>query len=141
MRSPDLDRMKAQAKALRRALKSAGTPVSHAQALELLAQQHGARDWNTLHARLSCSNAPPELALGDRIAGRYLGQPIAGTVVALSGPASHRTIELHLDQPVDVVVFEGFSNWRQRIRATIDETGRSHRCTSDGVPQLVVQRA
>lgn len=141
MRSPDLDRMKAQAKALRRALESAGTPVSHAQALELLAQQHGARDWNTLHARLSCSNAPPELALGDRITGRYLGQPIAGTVVALSGPASHRTIELHLDQPVDVVVFEGFSNWRQRIRATIDETGRSHRCTSDGVPQLVVQRA
>src|SRR5690606_31658729 len=48
-----IDNAKAQAKALRAALQAQGTAISHAQALELIARQHGARDWNTLHARLA----------------------------------------------------------------------------------------
>lgn len=132
---------KAQAKALRAALQTQGNAISHAQALELIAHQHGARDWNTLHARLTARNAPPELALGDRVRGRYLGQPFAGKVIGLSGPASHRQIEIRFDQPVDVVEFASFSNLRQQIRALIDETGRSHRRTSNGAPQLVVEPA
>ena len=83
-----VDEAKAQAKALRAGLQSQGHAISHAQALELVARQHGARDWNTLHARLSRRNAPPDLALGDRVRGRYLGQPFTGRVLALSGPAS-----------------------------------------------------
>lgn len=135
-----LDNAKAQAKALRAALQAQGTTISHAQALELIARQNGAKDWNTLHARLALGNAPPALALGDRVRGRYLGRPFLGQIIGLSGPASHRHIEICFDQPVDVVSFESFSNLRKQIRATIDENGRSHRHTSDGAPQLVVER-
>lgn len=134
------DMAKAQAKALRIALQAQGTLISHAQALELIARQHGAKDWNTLHARLALRNAPPELALGDRVRGHYLGQSFAGRIIGLSGPPSHRLIEIRFDQPVDVVRFESFSNLRHQIRATIDETGRSHRHTSDGVPHLIVEK-
>lgn len=133
-----IDEVKAQAKALRAALQAQGSAVSHAQALELIARQHGAKDWNTLHARLALRNEPAELALGDRVRGRYLGQPFTGRIIGLSGPVTHRQIEIRFDQPVDVVRFESFSNLRQQIRATINENWRSHRCTSDGVPQLIV---
>lgn len=131
---------KAQAKALRAALLAQGQTFSHAQALELVARQHGAKDWNTLHARLARRDAPPALALGDRVRGRYLGQPFTGRVIGLSGPAGHRQIEIRFAHPVDVVRSGLFSNLRQRVRATLDATGRSHRRTSDGAPQLVVER-
>lgn len=136
-----LDAAKAQAKALRAALHQQGTAISHAQALELIAHQQGAKDWNTLHARLTLSNAPPPpLALEDRVQGRYLGQPFTGRIIGLSGPESHRQIEIRFDQPIDVVQFESFTNLRRQIRATIDETGRSHRRTSDGRAQLTVTK-
>lgn len=135
-----IDEAKTQAKALRAALQAQGNAVSHAQALELIARQHGAKDWNTLHARLALRNAPPELALGDRVRGHYLGQAFSGRVVGLSGPSTHRQIEIRFDHPVDVVRFESFSNVRSQIRSVIDENGRSHRQTSDGVPQLIVGR-
>ncbi|WP_319824993.1 glyoxalase superfamily protein [Thalassovita sp.] len=141
MTLPSLDTVKAQAKALRQALQAGGTVVSHAQALELIARQHGARDWNTLHARLTQQNAPPELAFGDRVAGLYLGQPFTGEIVALSGPTGHRQVEIKLDQPIDTVRFESFSNWRHRIRGTLDVDGSSHRKTSDGAPHLIVRKA
>ncbi|MBK5923699.1 hypothetical protein CCR90_07845 [Rhodovulum sulfidophilum] len=136
-----LDTVKAQAKALRQALRAAGTVIGHAQALELIAKQHGARDWNTLHARLTRQNAPPDLALGDRVDGFYLGQACTGEIVALSGPAGHRQVEIRLDQPIDTVRFESFSNWRHRIRGTMDMDGRSYRRTSDGTPHLTVNKA
>ena len=139
MTQPSLDAVKAQAKALRQALDAGGTPVSHAEALELVARQHGARDWNTLHARLGRRNARPELALGARVTGRYLGQFYSGKITGLSGPAEHRHVEIALDRPVDTVAFDSFSNWRHRIRGTIGEDGRSARKTSDGAPHLVVE--
>ncbi|MDS9469985.1 glyoxalase superfamily protein [Paracoccus sp. MBLB3053] len=132
---------KAQARALRAALQAQGRPISHAQALELVARQHGARDWNTLHARLGQRNAPPELSLGDRVRGCYLGQDYSGRIIALSGPTGHRQVEIRLDRPVDTVRFESFSNLRHQIRGTIDETGRSQRKTSDGKPHLTVEKA
>jgi len=140
MTQPSLDTVKAQAKALRQALQAGGTVVSHAQALELIARQHGARDWNTLHARLTRQNELPELAFGDRVVGYYLGQAYTGEIVALSGPAGHHHVEIKLDQPVDTVRFESFSNWRHRIRGTLDVDGRSHRKTSDGAPHLIVKK-
>ena len=132
---------KSQAKALRQALQADGNPVSHSHALELVARQHGARDWNTLHARLTRQNAPPEFAIGDPVSGQYLGQAFSGRVHALSGPTHLRQIEIQLDHPVDTVRFDSFSNWRHRIRGTLGEDGQSPRKTSDGVPQLVVMRA
>lgn len=55
-------------------------------------------------------------------------------------PANHRQISIRFDTPVDVVSFESVSNLRREIRATIDENGRSHRHTSNGEPQLLVER-
>lgn len=133
-----IDEAKAQAKALRAALQAQGNAISHAQALELVARQHGAKDWNTLHARMEQHNAPPELGIGDRVRGRYLGQAFVGRIIGLSGPSTHRQIEIRFDHPVDVVRFESFSNLRNQVRSVIDESGRSHRQTSDGVPQLIV---
>lgn len=133
-----IDEAKAQAKALRAALQAQGNAISHAQALELVARQHGAKDWNTLHARMELHNAPPELGIGDRVRGRYLGQAFVGRIIGLSGPSTHRQIEIRFDHPVDVVRFESFSNLRNQVRSVIDESGRSHRQTSDGVPQLIV---
>lgn len=136
-----LDDAKTQAKALRSALAAQGNAINHAQALELVAQQHGARDWNTLHARLGQRNTPPELALGSRVRGTYLGQAYAGEIVGISGPPSARRVDIKLDEPVDTVTFDSFSNWRHRVRGTVDETGRSQRKTSDGQPQLMVRPA
>ena len=45
-----LEELKEQAKRLRRKLRDTGVQLSHGQALELVAHQHGVRDWNTLHA-------------------------------------------------------------------------------------------
>ncbi|MEO4040182.1 glyoxalase superfamily protein [Hoeflea sp. CAU 1731] len=140
MTQTTLETVKAQAKALRKALDAQGSAISHAQALELVARQHEARDWNTLHARITRSNAPPELAFGDRVEGRYLGQDFTGEIISMSGPADHREVEIRLDEPVDVVTFESFSNWRSRIRGTLNADGRSHRKTSDGAPQLTVAK-
>ncbi|MCA0922176.1 glyoxalase superfamily protein [Pseudooceanicola nanhaiensis] len=139
MKQPSLQSVKAQAKALRQALRAQGTIVSHAQSLELVAQQHGARDWNTLHARLSQQTAPADLTLGAQVTGHYLGQAYSGKIVALSGPAGHRTVEIALDQPIDTVRFDSFSNWRHRIRGTIGADGRSSRKTSDGTPHLSIE--
>lgn len=141
--APTLDSVKAQARALRNALREAGTPVSHAQALELVARQHGARDWNTLHARLRRPDAPGALRLapGDRVTGAYLGQAFRGTLVGVFGPPHHCQVDIALDAPVDTVTFASFSNWRHRVRGTLDATGVSPRRTSDGTPHLTVQRA
>lgn len=135
-----LNSAKSQAKALRQALAVRGTAISHAQALELVAQQHGARDWNTLHARLARQGTQPELALGDFVTGAYLGQRFRGRIIALSGSLNHRHVEIKLDEPVDTVKFESFSSLRRQIKGTIDARGRSHRKMSDGIPQLVVEK-
>ncbi|MFO1104897.1 MAG: glyoxalase superfamily protein [Amaricoccus sp.] len=135
-----IEEAKAEARALRAALQAQGTPISHAQALEAIARRHGAKDWNTLHGRLAAGEAPARFAVGDRVRGRYLGQAFTGEVLRLAGPAGHRRIEIRFDHPVDVVRFESFTNLRRRIRATIDEEGRSHGHTSDGTPHLIVER-
>ncbi len=47
---------KAMARRLRQTLADRGVEVSHSEALELVAQQYGARDWNTLAAEVSTSS-------------------------------------------------------------------------------------
>ncbi|MFW2541450.1 glyoxalase superfamily protein [Primorskyibacter sp. 2E107] len=128
---------KAQARALRAALAAQGTAVSHGQALELVARQAGARDWNTLHARLSRAE-PRALRLEDRVRGFYLGQPFSGRIVALSKTGQNRHVSIAFDEAVDTVRFASFSNLRRRVQGVIGPDGRSLRKTSDGVPQLIV---
>lgn len=128
---------KSKAKALRDALVGQGTRISHAQALELVAHQHGARDWNTLHAKLSRAE-PRSFQLGDEVQGKYLGQTFMGRIVALSQIGLNLNVSIQLDVPVDTVRFESFSNMRRRIRGAIGPDGRSAQKTSDGLPVLVL---
>ncbi len=128
---------KSKAKALRDALVGQGTRISHAQALELVAHQDGARDWNTLHAKLSRAE-PRTLQLGDEVRGKYLGQTFVGRIVALSKIGLNVNVSIQLDMPIDTVRFESFSNLRRRIRGVIGPDGRSLQKTSDDVPQLVI---
>ena len=138
---PSIDELKAQAKRLRQAMAERGGDIAHSAALELVAKQYGLCDWNTLSALAAKPNAVPSapLAVGTAVRGRYLNQPFTGKVLALSEQSGglHR-ITIHFDAPVDVVTFESFSAFRQRINAQIDANGISPRKTSDGVPHLVL---
>ncbi|GEO84463.1 MULTISPECIES: glyoxalase superfamily protein [Alphaproteobacteria] len=137
-----IDELKSQARRLREAMASGGTAVTHGTALELVAKSHGVRDWNTLSAlaaRRDNAEVDP-VAVGAVVSGEYLGQRFRGRVLALSrlSQSSYYTITLHFDEPVDVVTFDSFSAFRQRVTATIDGKGISPRHTSDGRSHLVL---
>ncbi|WP_035571901.1 glyoxalase superfamily protein [Hyphomonas adhaerens] len=135
------DQAKARAREIRADLAKAGTPISHSEALEWVAKELGYRDWNTASARLS--NMPEVvLQVGDQVAGRYLKQAFDGRVLAVREMAGGTAFEvtLEFDEPVDVVEFDSFSNFRQRITTTVSSGGVSFSKTSDGVPHLTVER-
>ncbi len=134
---PSIEALKAQAKRLRARLQADGTPVGHSKSLELLAHQHGYKDWNTLHAVGSRPPTSPVLP-GARVRGVYLGQPFCGRVigvVALTPPGRFR-VTLHFDEPIDVVTFESFSAFRQRVTCVVNGSGRTAERTSNGRPHL-----
>ena len=128
---------KVHAKSLRSALAADGTVLGHAQALELVARQNGARDWNTLSARLASAASPP-LHLHQRVQGRYLGQPFKGEITALSSSGTYYSVTVRFDEPVDTVTFDSFSNMRRVVRSVVDLDGNSVRKTSNGTPHLVL---
>ncbi len=136
---PTLDALKGQAKRLRTALASEGDIISHSEALELIAKQHGQRDWNTLQAAARTAESQM-LAVGSIVTGRYLGQAFKGRLVTLSelGGGVRRKVAIQLDQPIDVVKSEHFSGLRRRITGVIDKAGVTAEKTSDGTPHLVV---
>lgn len=135
-----VEELKVQAKRLRERLRSTGVQLSHSVVLELLAHQHGVKDWNTLHAM---AGNRMRLRVGDRAEGAYLGQPFTAEIrgMTLLGDGAHRRVTLHFDKPVDVVQFDSFSAFRQRVTGEVGWDGRSTRHTSDGAPQLVVRPA
>ena len=135
---PSLEDLKAQARRLRATLAADGTSIGHSRALELLAHQHGYKDWNTLHAAIGNRLPPSPVAVGDRVRGRYLSQPFEGEVIGvqiLATPDRFR-VTLQFDEPVDVVTFDSFSAYRRRVTSTIDRTGRTAEKTSDGRPHM-----
>lgn len=139
---PSLDALKEQAKRLRSRFAGDGEPVSHSRALELVAAQYGFRDWNTLHAAAGNRPAFDPWTLGARVRGHYLGQPFDAEVLGvqvLAGEPRRYRMTLHFDTPVDVVTFESFSAFRQRVIGTVDETGRSAAKTSNGRPHLELE--
>ncbi|MGM4980389.1 MULTISPECIES: glyoxalase superfamily protein [unclassified Rhizobium] len=138
---PSIDELKVQARRLRQAMAERGDDMSHSAALELIAKQHGLRDWNTLSALAAKPNDRPDapFAVGAAVRGRYLNQAFTGKVLALSAKSGGLyKITIHFDEPVDVVAFESFSAFRQRINAQVDADGISPRKTSNGVPHLVL---
>jgi len=133
---PTAAQAKAQARRLREDLAVESTAISHGQALEKIAHQHGFRDWNALHAAID--NRPPEgWTPGGRVTGRYLSQSFAATVIAADPlwPGWFRLV-LNLDEAVDVVRFESFSNLRKRIRVVVGPDRHSKERTSDGAPHV-----
>lgn len=134
------DEAKQRAKALRSELFSRGVKITYSQALERVAAELGFRNWNTAVARLS--NDPDfTVQVGDTVSGTYLKQPFTARVLAvteLSG-GSHFQVTLDLDEPVDVVTFDSFSAFRQRVNGTVDDRGISPAKTSDGEPHLAIR--
>ncbi|MEI2385672.1 glyoxalase superfamily protein [Breoghania sp. JC706] len=151
---PTLDDAKRQAKRLRADLAASGTELSHGRALELVAHQHGYRDWNTMHAAIG--NGPPAdgeverdradrpLQVGETVRGTYLGQPFIGRVVSVhmlgEGAAARHRVEIDFDEPVDVVTFDSFSSFRKRVTATLDGSGVTATRTSNGEPHMRLVR-
>lgn len=133
-----IEEAKAHAKSLRRGLAEDGTVLSHAQALELVARQNGARDWNTLSARLAkADSAPAPFHCQQRVQGWYLGQAFKGEITALSCSGSHYSVTVRFDEPVDTVTFDSFSNMRRVVRGVVDLKGYSVRKTSNGTSHLI----
>ncbi len=128
---------KAHAKSLRSALAADGTQLGHAQALELVARQNGARDWNTLSALLAKATPSP-FHLHQRVQGRYLGQSFKGEIKALSSWSSHYFVSVRFDESVDTVTFASFSNMRRVVRSVLDVNGNSVSKTSTGKPHLTL---
>lgn len=135
---PTLAQAKTEAKALRKRLVAAGTALSHAQALERIAQEYGFRDWNGFHAAIE-ANRPDGWLVGERVTGRYLAQPFTATVLSSQHlrPGWFR-LALDLDEAVDVVRFDSFSNLRKRVHAVVGPMGHTKEHTSDGTPHVVL---
>lgn len=128
-----------EAKARARQLRAEGRAASQSAALELVAREEGARDWNTLSARLR-SEAAPRYVAGQRVRGRYLSQPFTGRILSVAGTgAATWRLEIRFDAPVDTVQFASFSNLRRQVRVEVGRDGRSPQRTSDGAPQLVLE--
>ncbi len=135
---PSAAQAKEQAKRLRTTMTADGTPIGHAKSLEFIAHQYGYRDWNTMFAAIG--NEPPKgWAIGDTVKGTYLSQPFTAQVIAASvvRPGWHE-LELQLDEPVDVVTSDSFTNFRTRIRGIVGPKGHSVERTSDGQAQLQI---
>lgn len=135
---PSLEHLKQQAKRLRAQIAADGNAIGHSRSLELLAHQYGYRDWNTLHAAVG--NRPPgaPLTLGGRVEGRYLGKPFSGTVLAIRtlGHSDRHRVTIHFDEPVDVIEFDSWSAFRQRVTSNLCESGRTIERTSNGMPVM-----
>jgi len=139
---PSVADLKAQAKRLRATLAADGHSLSHSQSLELLARQHGFRDWNTACAAAAPGNALV-FSLNDRVTGTYLKQPFSGRVHGVSyiGQSGQVRVTLAFDEPVDVVTHDSFSSLRSRVSCVIGPDGVSPAKTSDGEPHLRLKPA
>jgi hypothetical protein len=138
---PSLEDLKDQAKRLRETLARQGTQINHSKALELIAGQHGFRDWNTLHAKIGNEPPGPTLSLGAKVSGQYLGQAFTGEIIAIQALTSAHgkyRVTFDFDEPVDVVTFESFSAYRKRVTVTLGEDGQTTERTSNGRPHMVL---
>lgn len=137
-RLPSALQAKDQAKRLQTKMAEDGMPIGHAKSLELVAHQHGFRDWNTMIAAVG--NGPPrDWGPGDKVKGTYLSQPFTAHVVAVAilKPGWFR-LELHLEKAIDVVTSTNFSNFRTRVRGVVGPKGHSMEQTNDGQPHLQI---
>lgn len=139
---------KTNARRLRDALATEGVDISRAKALELVAKQYGARDWNTLSARpvataASEPKAPVPFSVGETVAGTFNGSPAKGRVIGLEEtikPDLWR-VTVAFNPPVDVSTSKLFSSERRRIQMVVGADGRSRRLTGTETGVMALERA
>jgi hypothetical protein len=133
---PTVEEAKRQAKCLREDLRAEGREIAHSRALEIVARQHGFRDWNAFHAAIGI-RPPGRWMPGGRITGRYLSRDFEASVLAVDSvrPGWFR-LTLEFDEAIDVVKFESFSNFRRRLSLVVGPEGHTRERTSDGKPLL-----
>lgn len=115
--------------------------ISHGAALEILAKQHGFKDWNILSATTKRpSGKVPWPELEDNIKGTYLGHAFTGKIlkVQTTNMANNRRYTILFDKPIDVVTSKHFSNYRQRINCFLDQSLKSvdHKGRPDNIVQI-----
>ncbi len=137
---PSIEELKYSAGELRRDLAAQGIVISHSQSLERIAHDMGFKDWNSLSAAARRPKEQCPVTKGGRVTGRYLGQPFTATVLDVHAAEMHARfrVTLHFDAPVDVVTFDSFSAFRQRVSCTLTPDGKTPQKTSNGTPQLVL---
>ncbi|MEH6403216.1 MAG: glyoxalase superfamily protein [Sneathiella sp.] len=135
---PEISVLKQQAADLRAEKKQSEQPISHSRALELLAHKYGFKDWNCLRAAAEAPGKKCPVSIGQRVTGLYLGQPFEALTksIAETGAPGRFRVSFHFDEPMDVVTFDSFSNFRQRISCTMNHKGITDEETSDGTPHL-----
>ncbi len=135
---PTAAQAKDQARQMRTKAGRDGAPLGHAKSLEIVAHRHGFRDWNTMSAAIA--NGPPHgWTVGSKVKGRFLSKPFTAHVVSVANvkPQWFR-LELQLEEAIDVVTSDGFSNFRSRISGVVGPKGHSMERTSNGHAQLEV---
>lgn len=136
---PSIDVLKDEARILRRKKHARGVEISHSTALEHVAENYGYRDWNTLRAQ-AANHHVATYQLGDILAGQYLGKRFVGEITSVTSlPDTQFRVTFQFDEPVDVVEFDSFSNFRSRVTVVIDAGGQTQAKTSDGKPHMVLE--
>ncbi len=132
---PCLAQLKEEARQLRA---SNPYPLTHGQALEKIAQHYGYRNWNILAAKAKQQSASNRFVAGMRLTGTYLKQRFSGQLLSVfpTEQAGYHRLTLHFDEAVDVVTFDSFSAYRQRVSCIIGPDGISPNKTSDGEPHM-----
>lgn len=147
---PDTRDHKASARRLRAALATEGIAVSHAKALELVARQNGARDWNTLAARPVEDRPSPAPAtgsvapfgIGETVAGTFNGRDAHGRVIGIEEtikPDLWR-VTVAFDPPVNAATSSLFSAERRRVQMVVGVDGRSRRLTGTETGVMALAR-
>ena len=139
---------KTHAKRLRDALAAEGVSLSHGKALDIVARQNGARDWNTLSASANDKTAPeapsaPPFAVGDHVEGAFNGSPASGRIIGLAEtikPDLWR-VTVKFSPAVDASTSENFRAERTRVEMVVGADGRSRRLTGTETGVMALHRA
>lgn len=141
---------KSLARRLRDALAAEGLSVSHGKALDIVARQQGARDWNTLAAQSKAGASPADghrptapFGLGDTVDGTFNGRPAHGRVIGLAETIKPELwrVTVHFDPPVDASTSEAFKAERRRVEMVVGADGRSRRLTGTETGVMAIHRA
>ena len=143
---------KTHAKRLRDALADEGITLSHGKALDIIARQNGARDWNTLAAKPAGNTAPAVTAetttgtpfsVGDQVEGAFNGKPATGRIIGLAEtikPDLWR-VTVKFSPAVDASTSQNFRAARTRVEMVVGADGRSRRLTGTETGVMELRRA